>query len=401
MVVVTANGDIPWLRITALAISQVVSWGVLYYAFAVIAEPMGLETGWTRPEMHGAQSLGLFICGLGALTVGRHIDRGGGRGLMSTGAILGCIAVILWSRCTALWQLYATFALIGISASMTLYEAAFAVAAKMVPGSYRKAIVAITLLGGLASTVFIPLTHWLVELIGWRNGLLVLAATVLVVCTAIPWFLLRGDVAGVRELTRCDAATRPLWPTVRRKPIFWLLLASYVSFTFFYSSLLFSLLPMFASFGFTSVDAVTLYAMIGPAQVMGRLAVFYLDKALRTDLAGFVATVLPVLAMAILISPFVGSNIAYLFPVLFGAGMGIKTVVQATAGPEFLGIAEYGTLQGLFAMPVQLVQAIAPFVAASLWQWDNSYFALNVTLMALAVFSAITFGAAGLLSRRV
>lgn len=85
----------PWPRIVGLAVSQLVSWGVLYCAFAVIVEPMGAETGWTKAEMHGAQSLGLVISGLAAYAVGRQIDRRGGRSLMTAGAILGSLAVVL------------------------------------------------------------------------------------------------------------------------------------------------------------------------------------------------------------------------------------------------------------------------------------------------------------------
>ena len=387
------ESSIPWPRIIGLAVSQLVAWGVLYYAFAVIVAPMGTETGWTKPQMHGAQSAGLIISGIAAYGVGRRIDQHGGRNLMVAGAVLGALAVVLWSQVTELWQLYAVCALIGAASALSLYEAAFAVTARLAPLGYRRAIIAITLLGGLASTAFIPLTQWLVDELGWRHGLIVLAAIELVTCAAISWFALRENgTADVRA--RGENPLPPVFPLVRTQAVFWLLLASYMSFAFFYSSLLFSLLPLLGERGFTAGAAVAVYAMIGPSQVAGRLGMFAVGRALPIGHAGLVATVLPVIAMIVLLGVTPTGNCSFLFALLFGAGMGIKTVVQATAAPEFLGIREYGALQGILTTPVQLVQAASPFVAALLWQWSGGYGALTWVLLACAITSAITFAAA-------
>lgn len=260
MTAVAAAQPVPWPRIIGLSASQLVAWGVLYYAFAVIVEPMGAETGWTKPQMHGAQSLGLLLSGLSAYAVGRHIDRTGGRGVMLLGSVLGAVAVVLWSQVTSLWQLYAVSALIGVASAMSLYEAAFAVAARLAPGNYRRAITVITLLGGLASTAFIPLTHWLVSQLGWRHALLVLALIEVAICAAILFVLLRESAVS-RLPTKADA--RPsVFPLVRRQPVFWLLLVSYVCFAFFYTSLLFNLLPLLGEYGISAAAAVGLYALI-------------------------------------------------------------------------------------------------------------------------------------------
>jgi MFS family permease len=396
MTAIPAAQPVPWPRIIGLSVSQLVAWGVLYYAFAVIVEPMGAETGWTKPQMHGAQSLGLLFSGLSAYAIGRQIDRTGGRGVMLFGAVLGAVAVALWSQVTSLWQLYAVSILIGVASAMALYEAAFAVAARLAPGNYRRAITVITLLGGLASTAFIPLTHWLFGQLGWRDALLVLAVIEVAICAAIPLVMLR-ESAVRRAPNKTD--TRPsVFPMVRRQPVFWFLLVSYVCFAFFYSSLLFSLLPLLAEYGMSAAAAVGLYALIGPSQVTGRLGMFAIDRFIPTGAAGVFATALPVLAMLVLISVSPMSPWFLAFPILFGAGMGIKTIVQATAAPEFLRIEEYGALQGLLAMPAQIVQAASPFVAAVLWQWSGDYEVLEFVLLTTASVSALFFGLAAWLS---
>jgi MFS family permease len=393
---------LPWLRITALAFSQLVAWGTLYYAFAVIIGPMGAETGWTKPEMNGALSVGLAVSGIVAYSVGRWIDKHGGRGLMAVGALLGALSLVLWSFITELWQLYAVWILIGIASAMTLYEAAFAVTARMIPGNYRRGITAITLLGGLASTVFIPLTHWLCQTLEWREALLVLAVIELAICATTAFLVLpSASDHGFRPQSLGESARRSMvLSRVAGHPVFWLLIVSYVAYAFFYTSLLFSLLPMVESYGFTAAAAIMLYSLIGPAQVAGRLFIFAVDRVVPTSIAGLAGTLLPVAAMAVLMSAAPGSPWAMLFPILFGAGMGIKTLVQATAAPEFLSEKEYGALQGIISLPALASQAAAPFIAAYLWQRTGNYDLLQSVLLGASILSALAFALAAWLSGR-
>jgi MFS family permease len=390
----------PWVRISAIAFSQLVAWGTLYYAFAVIIGPMGAEIGWTKPQMSGALSVGLAVSGISAYFVGRWIDAHGGRGLMTAGALLGALSLVLWSQITELWQLYAVWVMIGIASAMTLYEAAFAVTARMAPGNYRRGITVITLLGGLASTVFIPLTHWLSESLDWRRALLVLAIVELGVCVTTALLALPR---ASRRVSRAETIAEPsnrsmMLARVGRHPVFWLLIVSYVSYAFFYTSLLFNLLPMLESHGFAAAAAIALYSLIGPAQVIGRLCVFALDRALPISAAGFAGTLLPIAAMLVLMSVDPDSSWSILFPLLFGAGMGIKTLVQATAAPEFLGETGYGTLQGMIMFPVLIAQAAAPFLAAYLWQLTGNYGLLQAVLLGAAIISALAFALAAWLA---
>ncbi len=396
-----AAPPIPWVRIAALAFSQLVAWGTLYYAFAVVIGPMGVETGWTKPAMNGALSVGLAVSSISAYSVGRWIDRHGGRGLMAAGALLGAVSLVLWSRVTDLWQLYAVWILIGIASAMTLYEAAFAVTARMIPGSYRRGITAITLLGGLASTVFIPLTHWLCQTLEWRQALLALAAIELAVCATTALLVPPSAPQAMYGSpdTRASPARSMVLSRVGRHPVFWLLIISYVSYAFFFTSLLFSLLPMLESFGFTAAAAIGLYALIGPAQVGGRLFMFAVDRVVPTFAAGLAGTLFPVAAMLLLKGAQPESPLSLLFPLLFGAGMGIKTLVQATAAPEFLGESEYGALQGIISLPALASQAAAPFIAAYLSRMGN-YDLLSWVLLLAVIISALAFALAAWQSAR-
>jgi hypothetical protein len=183
-----------------------------------------------------------------------------------------------------------------------------------------------------------------------------------------------------------------------QQPVYWLLVASFVSFALFYTALLFNLVPMLGERGFTTGQAVAVYAVIGPSQVAGRIVLLAMERRLTATVAGIVATMLPVAALLILGTAAPGSLSAYAFAVAFGAGMGIKTIVQATAAPEFLGREGYGALQGSIMTPIYAAQAASPFAAAMIWQIGGGYHVLERVLLLAALASAVAFALAALLA---
>ncbi len=396
------SGRFPWPLVLALALAQLVAWGTFYYAFAILMTPMGAELGWSKADMNGALSLGLAVTGLASYAAGRWIDRHGGRALMTLGSLVGAVLLVLWSQITQLWQLYAIWVCIGAVCATVLYEPVFAVVARAFAADYRRAITTITLLGGLASTVFIPVTQGLVEIFGWRHALLVLALIELPICAAIPWLLLRGRETAVAAAAASTESRRVgVVGRAMRQPVYWLLVASFVSFALFYTALLFNLVPLLRERGFTTGQAVAVYACIGPSQVAGRIALLTLERWLTATIAGIAATALQVTALIILGAAAPGSLSVYVFAVAFGAGMGIKTIVQATAAPEFLGRESYGALQGSIMTPIYAAQAVSPFAAAMIWQFGGGYDLLERVLLLCAVVSAAAFGLAAFLASRL
>jgi MFS family permease len=396
------EGRFPWPLVLALALAQLVAWGTFYYAFAILMTPMGAELGWSKAEMNGALSLGLAVTGLVSFGAGRWIDRHGGRALMTLGSLVGAVLLVLWSEITQLWQLYAIWVCIGAVCATILYDPVFAVVARAFAADYRRAITTITLLGGLASTVFIPATQGLVDILGWRHALLALALIELPVCAGIPWILLRGrETSTAATAASTESRHAGVVRRAMRQPVYWLLVASFVCFALFHTALLFNLVPLLGEAGFTTGQAVAVYACIGPSQVAGRIVLLALERRLTATVAGIVGTALPVAALGILGAAAPGSLSVYVFAVAFGAGMGIKTIVQATAAPEFLGRAGYGALQGSIMTPVYAAQAASPFAAAMIWQLGGGYDLLERVLLLCAAISAATFALAAFLASRL
>jgi MFS family permease len=177
----------------ALATGQLVAWGVVYYAFSLFVVPMEQELGWSRASTNAALSCGLLVSGLAAYPVGKLIDHGHGRIVLTAGSLLASVMLVLWSQAASLVTLFAAWVGLGVSMAATLYDPVFAILTRDFPRSFRAKITLVTLVAGFASTVFIPLTQELVDALGWRHALLVLAAINACVCLPIHWLALRND----------------------------------------------------------------------------------------------------------------------------------------------------------------------------------------------------------------
>jgi predicted MFS family arabinose efflux permease len=378
-----------WGLVLPLAAAQLVSWGSLYYAFAVIAGPMAAEMGWSRPAINGALSAGLAATGLASFFAGRAIDAYGGRVLMTAGSIAAALLLLAWSQVSQLWQLYAVWIAMGAVFSTVLYEPVFAVMARELREDYRRGIITITLLGGLASTAFIPLTQFLVDVVDWRRALMILAAIQVPFGILIHWFVLRNSSA------RAVVAKEALPPRRVRKAlatlVFWFLALSYGAHAFMFTGLTFHIIPLLTERGFALPAIIAAYTLVGPFQVIGRIAVFALEKRMDVRFAGMVGTSLPVVGLILLMLATPGSGLIYIFAMFYGGGMGIKTIVQATAAPEFIGREGYGALQGTFAGINYAIQAATPFALALLWQVMGGYDQVIWILFGGAALSALAF----------
>lgn len=274
-----------WGFVLPLAFAQLVSWGSLYYAFAVIAGPMGAEMGWSKPAVTGALSAGLAATGFASLIAGRVIDIHGGRVLMTTGSIGAALLLLTWSQVRELWQLYAIWIAMGAVFSTVLYEPVFAVMARELKNDYRRGIIVITLLGGLASTVFIPLTHWLADSLGWRQALIVLAGLQAPFGILIHWLTLKrgdGEVVAVKT-----PKLRGRVGGAMKKPVFWLLALSYGAHAFMFTGLTFHIIPLLSERGFSMPVIVAAYSVVGPFQVIGRIIVFSFENRIDARITGF------------------------------------------------------------------------------------------------------------------
>lgn len=173
-----------WRTTTQLAVGQVISWGLLYYVFAAALPFMEVELTWSSARLSMGFSMALLISGLVAPAMGQWTDKHATAKPMSWGILLGAGGLVLWGQSTTFLAYLIAWAAIGLAMAACRYDMAFATAVKTLPQSSRQSIITITLAGALASTLFLPLCTWVFRQMGWRMGLLVLAAALVI--TVLP-----------------------------------------------------------------------------------------------------------------------------------------------------------------------------------------------------------------------
>lgn len=383
--------------LSAFGIAQICSWGTLFYAFPQIALAMELDLGWDRTTLYGALTLGLLLSAAAAVPVGLLIDKGHGRLVMTAGSILAGALFFLWSQAQSVVWFYLALAGLGLLQASVLYTAAFAVVARHCdPSKTRHYITVLTLWGGFASTVFIPLVELLLGLMDWRQVLIILGAINIGISAPIYWKLPTSEPAPQTTL-QGEPKRNSAWALAQ--PVFWALLVYMAFHAVIENAFRFHLYPLFIESGLTTDNAVFLLALIGPAQVLGRIAINFYKTRSIASIGIFVTALIPTALLAFLIAP-TAVPVLMLATIIYGAAAGILTIVNGMAVPELLTRSSYGLINGMMQTPMLVLRAFAPAIAAFSYSATGSYTGLLIGLIVAGVLMVLAFTAAVVFSRR-
>ncbi len=373
-----------------LSTVQLISWGTLYYSFSLFLTPMERDLGWQRSELTGGLTLGIVIAGLVSPVVGRLIDRGHARLVMTLGSLLGAASLFAWSQIDSVPGFYALWAMLGIALGATLYEPAFAVLIRGLGDQARQGIATMTLIAGFASTLFIPICHLLIESLGWRDALLVLGALNLGPAALIHWRALSpGEPQSADPAPQ--GSLRGVLADAFGRLAFWCLLLAFTGCFFTVAALTFHMVPLLAEQGHGTAAAVIVIAMIGPSQVAGRILVTVLVPGIGIMTAGCLALALPALGLLLLQFGGQAFPVLLLFGICLGMGNGIATIVRANSVAAVFARSSFGAINGALNLPVSLARAFAPSLAALLWAAAGGYAPVLWTLLAVSLASIAAF----------
>ncbi|MDV7087631.1 MFS transporter [Rhodococcus opacus] len=371
--------------LAVLCLTEITSWGILYYAFPVLSVSISADTGWSLPVIVAAFSLSQLAAALTGIPVGRIIDRIGPRAVMTAGSVLAVPSLLVVAAAPNLPIFYAGWIAAGIAMGAVLYPPAFAALTRWYGDGYVKALMILTLAAGLASTVFAPLTAALVDRYDWRTTYLVLAVILAVVTVPGHLLGLRGRwphppaPTGTHPVDHRDASRSRAFLAL----VIALSLGAFAAFAG-----VFNLVPLLIEQGFSPSLAALTLGLGGAGQVLGRIG--YLPLAARTTARTRIVVILAATAASTALLGIASTTIA-LISVATGAGLmrGIFTLIQATAITDRWGATHYGRLNGLMSAPVVIVMALAPWAGTALSAWTGSYAHTYLILAAAAVLAAI------------
>jgi MFS family permease len=386
--------------VTVLSTVQIVSWGVLYYAFAALQSSITADTGWSSIAVTGAFSLAQFVSGGAGVWVGRHIDEVGPRKVMTAAALVTIPGIATIATTHNLAHFYLGWVLVGIAMAGTLYPPAFAALTHWGGSSRVRALTTLTLFAGLASTVFAPLASVLDDSLGWRHAYLVLLVGLVLVTVPLHWWGLNYPwrhsltdavaAADARGRVRSVASSAPFRLLVVANAV--VMLAVYAVLT--------NLVPMLVEQGMSRNLAAVTLGLGGVGQVFGRLgyARFAAATSVTVRTVG-VSFAVAAMTVALALAP-ATTGVLIALSMVLGLARGTYTLIQATAVTDRWGPAQYGALNGILTAPALVAAASASFVGAALAHLLGSYSAAFLALAALAgVGAGLALGASPRLVR--
>ena len=375
----------------ALCITEVTSWGVLYYAFPVLLPSISADTGWSIPAVTAGFSIGLVVSAVAGVPVGRLLDRIGPRPVMTSGTLLAIPATLALAAARTLPEFLGAWVLAGLAMSAVLYQPAFAALTRWYGPRRVTALTVLTLAAGLASTVYAPITAALVSHLSWRQTYVVLAVVLAVIT-------LPGHVFGLR-LTWTAADGHPhrshAPDAVARSGAFVALAAALSLAAFAIYAAVVNLIPLLHQRGLSISQAAIALGLGGVGQVLGRLGYGRLSAATNVR-TRTVVVLLAAAATIVLVGLLPGPAVALVIAaVLAGAARGIYTLLQATAVTDRWGATHYGRLNGLLSAPSTFAAALAPWAGAALAGPLGGYPALFLVLGLFGVLAAALSTLAG------
>ena len=375
--------------VATLAVAQTLSWAMLYYGFSSLVLPMMSDLGWSQTTLMGAFSLALAAGGECTYLAGAVIDKGHGRRLMTLGALVAALSLVFWASATQVWMFYAALALAGVAMSMTLYEPAFAILTRRYPLKFRDAIMALTLVAGFASTVSFPTTAWLVQHVGWRGALWIMAGVFVCVIAPMNAWALQGPalVAAPQGHDETDDATLH---EALRHPAFWLLTAAFTLHAFVGAGLWAHVIPAFDGLGVGKTETLAVLVWIGPAQVTGRFIYAWLGRGLSLRQLGMGVMCGFPLALGLLVWDHSWGSLVG-FALLFGLSNGLVTIVRGGIVPTYFGRSHIGRIGGLMSGVSLVARSAAPLAIATLLLSVGAYRDVIMWLVVLSTMAVVAF----------
>ncbi|CAO3416396.1 MFS transporter [Azospirillum argentinense] len=374
-----------------LGVSQLLCWGISYYLIAIFGNPMATDLGLSLPVAFGGFTAALLVMGVVSGSVGRAIDRWGGRPVMVIGSLLTAAGCLGLATSTGLVSYYASWLVLGLAMRASLYEAAFAALARLGGPLARVPISQITLLGGLASTVLWPVGQAMADAWGWRGALVAYAVIALLTIplhAAIPSdrYVRPAAPAGTEPAGLVDPRRRA-WVA----PLFYMVMTTAVGVLT--SAMSAHMIGILVGLGAAPAAAVWISTVRGVGQSSARLCEVLSGSRLHP-------TALALLACGLLLPGFIiglwsGAVLAagVAFSLLFGAGAGLATIVRGTLPLVLFDPQSYGRTVGRLLVPSFYAAALAPMGYAVIIERAGEAAALLLS----AVLALVAVGAAGVL----
>jgi MFS family permease len=384
----------PSRAVIVLCITQILGWGALFYPPGLTMPHIAAAHGWSLAQSLLGFSIAMGVSGLVAPFTCSLIERHGGHYIMSGGALIGALGLLILPFASHYGLYLASWVLLGVAMACNLYDPAFTALARIFGTASRRPITLVTFVGGLASTLSWPTTQMLIASGGWRTVYFVFAGVMAFIIAPLYAFVLPRNAVYVPPPGKEGApAVSPVKTVPPVGAPFLLMAAGFACHALMQSGTLAHLLTILQRGGIDASTAVFIGALFGPAQVLTRIADFVSGGRLHPLWLVRIAMSTMAFAFMLLVVAGFSPGVAMAFALMFGAANGVVTIARGALPLAMFGAVGYGRVVGRVARPAQICQAVAPFVLAYVIDRWSGLVALEILIavafMALACFAAL------------
>lgn len=371
----------------ALGISQILAYGLLFYAMAVLKEPLAIASGHSETAILTILSLALVVQSLVMPVIGGWADRFGAVRIMRIGFIVGAIgiaglALVTLNASTHYFWLAVCFFMVGIGLSMSTYEMAFSAAVQMDEPQSRRNISIITFYGGVASSLTWIAIHPLLATYGLLTTCLVIAV-ILLGCSLLMTVLAkdapRPQLPGQTEMAPFRWS---LLQSSEKKALLVLAASGGLEYLMFAATSLLWIGWFQLKFESLSI-AVLLASSYGPFQTVGRFLEMKLGRYFDARVTGLVAS--GIVPLSLILAQSDQLALAALAMALFGMGHGVLTVSFGFITNLYFRQEIYGRAKGWVAAPRIAGFALGPAFGGALFALGGDLF------MAVMIGMSVSF----------
>ena len=356
-----------WVIVAAGALMTCVGIGAMF-SLAVFLQPIADGTGWSRAGISSAMTLNFLTMGVGTFFWGAMSDRFGPRIVVTTGALLLGLGLVLASRATSLLEFQIVYGVVIGAAAGSFYTPMIATASMWFERNRALAVSLVSAGMGVAPMTISPFARWLISTYDWRSAQLAIGIGVWLLLIPVTFLVRRPAVmAAAPQMPGMPVGGMSVGQALR-SPQFIVLALTFFACCAAHSGPIFHTVSYAIYCGLPAMTAVTIYSLEGLAGLGGRLLLGVLAD--RFGVKPVLITGLAVQALAAGAYMYARQiDQFYAVAMVFGMAYGGVMPLYAVLARDYFGQRIMGTVFGAAAMISSIGMAIGPSLGG--WVFDN------------------------------
>lgn len=377
------------------------------YCFGVFVVPLAMEHGWSRSVISMAATINMLVYSVGAIFVGRMLDRIAPRWIITCGAIIAAIGYVLTGFINTPLAFYLTYGLlVGLGAGGLGVVVCSSSVGKWFIKKRGIAIGIATMGIGFGTVLLTPLAGYLGKYFSWRIGLFVLGAITCIVGIVISQTLMRkrqpeaygllpdGDkISFPHQQPTIPAFTEVSTAVIFKDSRFWTIAICHGLIIMVVMSVFVHQVAYAMDKNIENITAATSLAVLSLAGFFGQFFFGWFSDRLRDPKYAYFMGIVILLIGTILLLNVSSVSSLYLYSVIYGFGYGSLAPILPILAADRFGRHILGSIYGMLTFFIGVGGSIGPILGGVIYDKFGSYqylWEINVALLAVISIIILT-----------